>query len=360
MPTMNIIDKKTAIRPLQLRQMLAVSDTSIIVGTLLASILAYMQFEVITSTVVISWFSLVLLVAVSRAALAFSYKQSPEVGPSITQARLLKFRVGVLASGAVWDSAGFLMFPADDPLHQMFLIFMLAGVVSGSVFSYSSDLFSAIGYSTSVLVPFIIHQFVAEDGLSGAMGVAAMLYLGFVVVTVRYINQNTTENIMLRLEAAARKKAVKSSEERYRLLLAHSPVGIFHYDTNLVITYCNDRFAKMMHKSADQFIGLDMRLLKDTSVLPALVSTLEGENSHYEGQYHTTRDGDVWINMICAPSRDSAGNVEGGIAIVQNITGRKQAEIEIERTTLELSAKNLLLQAILDNAPLGIWMLGVD
>ena len=40
--------------------------------------------------------------------------------------------------------------------------------------------------------------------------------------------------------------AMSESEERYRLLLQYSPVGILHYDKNLKVSYCNLQFARIM------------------------------------------------------------------------------------------------------------------
>ncbi len=157
--------------------------------------------------------------------------------------------------------------------------------------------------------------------MSVAMGMAGVLYLGFMVMSLRHINRNILENIELHLEATEREDAVRASEERYRLLLNHSPVGIIHYDTNLIITYCNDHFAVIMHNSPERLIGSDMNLLKDQSVLPALRKALEGGLGIFEGHYLATfSDAKLWLTMTCAPSRDVAGKIVGGVSIVQNVT----------------------------------------
>jgi diguanylate cyclase (GGDEF)-like protein/PAS domain S-box-containing protein len=126
------------------------------------------------------------------------------------------------------------------------------------------------------------------------------------------------------------KEKIQNSEERYRLLLRHSPVGIFHYDTNLIITYCNDRFAEILKSSIDRLIGLDMKTLKDQSVLPALTSALQGKIALYEGPYLSTLSAsNLWVTITSAPSRDTTEQVVGGIAVVQDITERKKVDIEM-------------------------------
>lgn len=324
---MNKLNKKTAIQSAQLRQLFSASNVSLITSTLLAAILAYMQREVIASSVVLAWLSLVVLVAFSRAVLVKAYQSPPLDDDTFTHVWLARFRLGVLAVGVIWGSAGFLMFPANDAQHQMFLIFMLAGLSAGGVIAFSADLVSAFVFAITALLPIDIRLFISGDSLSVAMGMAGILYLGFMIISLCHINRSLTENIVLRLDAAEREEVVRTSEERYRLLLNHSPVGIFHYDMNLVITYCNERFADILHNSIDGIVGLNMKTFKDQSILPASRNALRGEMVHYEGQYFNGfSNSGIWLDMNNAPSRDGTGKIVGGIAIVRDITERKQVE----------------------------------
>ena len=324
---MNKLNKKIAIQSAQLRQLYSSSILSVLTGTLLALILAYMQREVVASSVVLGWLSLVLLVAFLRAVLIKAYQCCPVDDEKATHVWLLRFRLGVLAIGVLWGSTAFLMFPANDTQHQMFLVFMLAGLSAGGVIAFSADLLSAIVFSITSLLPLIIRLFITGGGLSVAMGMAVLLYLGFMIISLRQNNSSLTENIVLRLEAAEREETVRTSEERYRLLLNYMPVGIFHYDTNLVITYCNERFADILHNSVSGIAGMDMNNFKDQSILPASKNALKGEMVHYEGQYYpASGDAGIWIDMTCAPSRDASGKIIGGISIIRDITGRKQAQ----------------------------------
>jgi len=344
---MNELSKMTAVQSAQLRQLFSASNVSLLTSTLLATILAYMQREVIESSVVLAWLSLVVLIAFSRAALVNAYQRSPVDDDTAIHVWLMRFRLGVLAVGVVWGSAGFLMFPNNYPQHQMFLIFMLAGLSAGGVVSFSADLVSAIVFSIASLLPITIRLFITGDSLSVAMGMAGMLYLSFMIISLHHINRSLTENIILRLEASAREETVRISEERYRLLLNHSPVGIFHYDTNLVITYCNERFADILYNSIDGMIGSDMKALKDQSILMTSRKALKGQMVYYEGQYCTTfRDGSIWIDLTCAPSRDVNGKIVGGIAIIRDITERKQAEQVLNQ-----------LKAMIDISLDGFWII---
>jgi len=327
---MNSMDKKSATLPLQLQQMLSASKASLAANVLLAAILSYMQLDVIASSIVLVWLLLIVLITLSRAVLVFRYRRSTVNNYTNTHAQMMMFRIGVLVSGAVWSSASFLMYPANDPEHQMFLIFMLAGLTAGGVVSYSADLICALGFSILVLSPIMVRLMMLGDSLSLAMGMAGMVYLGFMIIVIRQSNLSILENIRLRFEAVSREETVRASEERYRLLLSHSPVGIFHYNTDLIITYCNERLAEILNNSIEQLIGLDMKTLKDQSILPTLRMALNGNTDLYEGRYIATlSDADVGIEMTCAPSKDGNGEIAGGIGIVQDITASKLVEEEM-------------------------------
>jgi PAS domain S-box-containing protein len=125
-------------------------------------------------------------------------------------------------------------------------------------------------------------------------------------------------------------QALISSENRYRSLFRNAPVGVFHYDTHLRITECNDRFARILQSERERLLGLDMNLLKDRSVIPVLLSALEGKEDIFEGFYRATfSPAEVWISMRTAPVFGQTGLVEGGMAMVEDISERKKAEAQI-------------------------------
>ena len=144
------------------------------------------------------------------------------------------------------------------------------------------------------------------------------------------------------LERVESSRALREREARYRQLFEQAPVGIFHYDTSLVFTACNEAMAAMLGSTPERIVGLSMRRLRDTRILPALVAAIEGKNGRYEGWYRpTTGQRTVWGVLRTAPTRDAEGRVSGGIAIVEDQTKRK----DVEQT---LARRSSILEAISD------------
>ena len=211
------IDKKTAVESAKLRHLFSASKSALIASTLLASILAFMEREVIASSVIAVWYSLIVLVTLGRVTLIIAYQRAQADDYSALRARLMQFRFGVLMNGLVWSSVGLLILPANDLQHQMFLIFILAGLATGAIISFSADLVSAIIHSVFVLVPLIISLLIVKGSFSLEMGLTVLLYFGFILINSRQFNLHILENIALNLETVEKEKEVRHYAESLEL-----------------------------------------------------------------------------------------------------------------------------------------------
>jgi diguanylate cyclase (GGDEF)-like protein/PAS domain S-box-containing protein len=144
-------------------------------------------------------------------------------------------------------------------------------------------------------------------------------------------------NRSLEEDIAYRKKieeALQESEERYRLLFCKTPIGIFNYDEQLILTAYNDHFMEILVHSDANLLGLDMKTLKDQSIMPALRKATEGEEGGYEGFYETADFGKIWIAIRTAPIFTRDGEVSSCVGIVQDITQRKKMEDDLRSLSL--------------------------
>ena len=123
------------------------------------------------------------------------------------------------------------------------------------------------------------------------------------------------------------------SEARYRTLVESSPVGIFHFDATLRITFLNMRFAEILEVAEDRLIGADIETFADHSVLPAIRAALAGELGRYEGPYQSAVDSEqLRITIRTAPVRDTANKVVGGVGIVEDDTAKYAAERKLRES----------------------------
>ncbi len=122
--------------------------------------------------------------------------------------------------------------------------------------------------------------------------------------------------------------ALRRSEERYRMIFQHSPLGIFQFDAGGVIVDCNDKFVDVIGSSRERLIGFDMlHRLRDKDMQTSVRQALDGRISRYEGDYRSvTADKVTPVRVICSPLSDDQGVIAGGIGIVEDVTEQRRVE----------------------------------
>jgi len=139
---------------------------------------------------------------------------------------------------------------------------------------------------------------------------------------------------------------VRESEARYRLLFERAPVGIVHYDMDFRVTACNENYVRLMNTSRDVVMNFDIRKLRDDRVMPTFEAALRGEEAQWEGEYQLTlREGTVYLSLRTAPLVDGQGNIQGGIAIVVDLSEQKRAETEKTRfmSAIEQASETIVI-----------------
>lgn len=208
MTKMTHYNNKEALESARLQHLVTASKSSLITNILLAAIVAFIQRDVIASEIVITWFSLILIITIIRKVLIIRYQSSQLDNYPAIRAKLIEFRFGVLTSAVVWGYVGSFMFSISDQQHQMFLIFVLAGLSAGGMIAFSADYISTTLHSVAVLIPLIFNLFIDKGSLSLAMGTAGLLYLGFIILNSKQINKNQIKNIVLSLEALEKERQI--------------------------------------------------------------------------------------------------------------------------------------------------------
>lgn len=138
-------------------------------------------------------------------------------------------------------------------------------------------------------------------------------------------------NAELKREVEDRKRAeqaLRESEERYRLMFNHAPLGIIHFDRSGIVLDCNARFMEIMGTPRERLVGFNMlRDLRDRAFRQAVVEALDGKIGHYEGEYRSVT-GNHTIPLRATFSRIDAedGGFLGAVGIIEDIRKRRRTE----------------------------------
>ena len=135
-------------------------------------------------------------------------------------------------------------------------------------------------------------------------------------------------------------ETLRESEERFRATFEQAAVGIAHVAPNGQFLRINQRFCDMLGYTREEMLARNFQQITHPDDLEAgcyfVAQVLAGEISTYstEKRYYHRNGSVVWAYLTVALVRDPSGNPNYLIAVVQEISARKEAEgklVENER-----------------------------
>jgi PAS domain S-box-containing protein len=147
---------------------------------------------------------------------------------------------------------------------------------------------------------------------------------------------------------------LRASEERFRRVFEEGPIGISLVGKDLRFYRVNSAFCRMVGYSEEE---LKTRTFGDITHAEDLQNNVDIATRLFKGEIpfskfekrYIRKDGKVvWINLSASVIRDAAGDIVYSLAMVEDITERKQAEAELRLQTERLA---LATRA----ASIGIW-----
>jgi diguanylate cyclase (GGDEF)-like protein len=144
------------------------------------------------------WYLVLLLISALRWQDMLAYQRAP----SQHDARVWERRafLGAVVAGTVWGAAGWVLFAPHDPVEQVILAFVLAGMAAGALSVLSSLRYAVNAFLVISLSPLIL-RFLFEGGRVGwLMGGMALLFMIALYVTARRLNTTITDSLRTRYD----------------------------------------------------------------------------------------------------------------------------------------------------------------
>ena len=140
---------------------------------------------------------------------------------------------------------------------------------------------------------------------------------------------------------AATMQAMQASEERFRLLSAASPVGIFQTDTAGRCTYSNARWQQVSGLTAAQSLGdgwMRAVLPEDRDAVFLDWSTTDRAAREFSREYRLLTPSNElrWVHSCVSALHDSGGELVGHVGTIEDITERRHAQAELEQVHKQL------------------------
>jgi len=264
---------------------------------------------------------------------------------------------GTLLSGLVWGSLG-LFIDLTWPLeYQTILLMGFAGIVAGAISSYAALMPVYIAF----LVPaFVIPSqalLIQAEKTPNTMGLLLLVFAGAMLVIALNYNRNVVRSLRLRHENsdlirkmtatnAALEVEIQERQEaekelgRERRLFTRGPVTVFRWsvEEGWPIEYVS--------KTVAQFGYDEESLIQDRTPFASLIvesdlqrveqAKLSGDDDRFVASgvdYRIVRaDGEIrWVYDYTIPIRDDTGEIAHYAGYLLDITGRKQAEFDLQQ-----------------------------
>ena len=159
--------KRRQVRAEQTRLLYANSDGGVGVTVFVAAVLSYLQWTVIPHQIVLGWLVYTVIVSSARFTLARLYWRS---FPDPSSRWGAAFSIGAGLSGVGWGVGGFLLYPEANLTNQVFLVFVLGGMMLGAVSLLAARPEAFLAFIVPTGLPVAVRFLVQGDRVHLAMG----------------------------------------------------------------------------------------------------------------------------------------------------------------------------------------------
>jgi PAS domain S-box-containing protein len=231
-----------------------------IVSTFVISVVAaYELREGRYVEVVIFWAGLVVLLTAARAGLYWSYRRSADRAANAAQ-WLRWLAISALANGATWGFAGAVFFPSHADEQQVFLAFLLSGMVAGGVPMYAVSWPIYALYAAGIVFPFTYVLATFGNKLFAEIALLVPAFYAINVGIAYRLNQVFDSGYRLRhaygkltedytalnqrleqqlVELEEARRQVEASGRKLALFAERSPIAVLELDTEARIQQVN-------------------------------------------------------------------------------------------------------------------------
>ena len=325
------------------------SEKGLILIGALGFLVSYVLLSALGSSIIL-WGTLLCFLLSYRLYNSILFKKNPQQHTLQGWYRRLIF--GILATAVLFSAIGVGTFFVDRDIgHHIFILVLLLSLASGASTSFSIDSRLSIQYSFIILLPLIFDMLLYGTKLYLLTAMILFIYLGSkIYITVQKLRQEEKikhKNIQIKKVT----QALKMKDNLIYNFFQSAPMAIFSYDKNLKITDANSALLALFDSNREEIIGLDISLLPDKQVLPALNKALLFESQVYHGVYRSRKGKILWIELTCFSLNNIEGAIEGAVGMIQDKTKEHTA-----LTELEFNAKHDHLTSLLNRRGLKTYM----
>ncbi|SEF53076.1 EAL domain-containing protein [Nitrosomonas ureae] len=356
---------------------------ALFVTLIVATMLAYIFWGLVGENWLLGWLAAIYVLTLGRFLMVKAYfRKMPSAAESVTWGR--QFFISILLAGILWGSAGSIFFVADSAIHQLFLAYLLGGMIAGAMATLSSYKGAFLAFSVPVALPFTYQVIMHESDIQM---IIALTYLLFVLTMSRIshqLHQTVTDSLKFRFDnvellkrliqtknqleqrVAERTEALTitndilhQEKELFQITLASISDAVITTDTHGKITFLNP--------TAEIFTGWSNAEMHDTSLQnvfnimdiathkpapdPLIDHLNELENSsRYRECILIHRDKKEYIiDYAVAPIQDEQKHMIGAVITFRDVTEQRKLTLKLAYQAAHDSLTGLLNRKEFEN-----------
>lgn len=185
----------------QVRLLFQQSKSAFIATLLVSVILVIIFWDYAPRNWLIGWLIAQYFLTFIRYLFVLSYfRKTPSTSESSAWGRI--FLAGVFLSGIIWGIAGGIFFVDHSALHQLSLVFLLGGMVTGAVTTLSSYKGAFLIYVIPSISPYTYQVITHESEVHIAIILTYYLFFIIMVFVSQHLHHTLTESLKLRFDNA--------------------------------------------------------------------------------------------------------------------------------------------------------------
>ena len=272
------------------------------------------------------WLSLLLCISLIRLTTILIFNKNKSPGTSLFY---FLFIIELIISSLIWGFSGFALL-SDDILENMLLTVCIMGLAAGGITSLSSERKTLFIFLSLLLFPFAVRLFLFQSELYTLIGILLILFFVLISFIGLRLNRMIRENLQYKEKHKKTMEELAKSENSFRSIFEHAPVGFFYYDKNLIINEFNDEFSRILDTTNEKLTNFNLQNINNKEVLNAIKKPLENVTGQYEGEYTSLLSSrKIWVIIVCSPLYDDNNNISGAVGIVQDRTEMQLIEEQV-------------------------------
>lgn len=184
--------------------------TALLANILLSLLLVVVLWSEVTHQILIGWISVLWAITVARSVQYFKYRSRKDASV-INWA--YQFNIGLILTGIVWGSSGILLFPESSLPHQVFIAFVLGGLIAGATTSLAATQWILKVFVCLLIIPIVLRFLFIGEEVFLTMGSMMAIYGGLSIIMSSHIHKMLITSIHLKYENKEEIEERKKAED---------------------------------------------------------------------------------------------------------------------------------------------------